>query len=545
MRNLLEDAIVGDVFNIPLSSASVFMVGLRDFPSVFEEPRLTKQAARGIFKLAAIIKRARDPQSAEEAAARAAMTDPDVQAGLDYQQATAERDQLEQQLQQAQQQMQQMQQAMQASDQRAMQVEQQGQELQQQNAQLQQQAMQEQQGRQAASMHAMQATDASIASQAAHQQQRMALASEVDQMALRLKQLVSTDPAAQQQTQNAAMAAQGAAGGASPPNVPQQPVSPDQAAMQQGAPPDAAQAEQVKQGSAGEQKEITLLSPAPDAAERIALGLKIGLPIVGALGGGFIGHSLGGGPSRTRMQHAVTTALGALAGASYARAQANKIIIRKKVRDLLEQHAEQVKQGSAGHLLGGPHVPLQTRIHHAATTALDALERTQANIDRKKVRDLLKNREAMTKKSAADYSVGFHKLMNRVRFEKAAAAPIWKALGVTAGGAAVGAPIGAALAAVGNRDPSVPSELESQLAASLQTAMKQKPSYLNKLRIASLMRDYNIERAGREHPGGEIARRAVQGAIAGAIGAPAALYGGKRLLQLIKKNPAAVASTTK
>lgn len=127
---------------------------------------------------------------------------------------------------------------------------------------------------------------------------------------------------------------------------------------------------------------------------------------------------------------------------------------------------------------------------------------------------------------------------SREKKEKRAATN-WKALGLTGGGMAGGALAGTMIGAheARKRDPNRATSKEidtkyKMIAARVKA--HQDPTYINKTRAARAQMAYEVERAGREHPKGHVARRATQGAVAGGLTAPALAYGGKRLYQIIK-----------
>lgn len=115
----------------------------------------------------------------------------------------------------------------------------------------------------------------------------------------------------------------------------------------------------------------------------------------------------------------------------------------------------------------------------------------------------------------------------------------WKGIGLTGGGMVGGALSGALVGAheAQKRSPIKPTNKEidakyKMIAARVKA--HQDPTYVNKTRAANAQLAYEVERAGREHPKGHIARRASQGAVAGGLTAPALAYGGKRLYKILK-----------
>lgn len=497
------------------SSASVFMLGLKNFPkTAAEEPKLTKSVARGLLKLAMIARTAASEDAAKQQAADAAMTDPNVQEALDYQQSKAEADDLRMQVEQLQQQSE-------AAQQQAAQADQQAMAAQQQAVQAQQQVIDEQQGRQQAQMQAMQATDAAIASQAANQQQRIALANEAEQFALRLKSLIGTDPQAQMQTQAASQAAQGSM--APTPQEEQAAVQEQQMAAQQtGAPPQqAAQpkppaqkkpAEQQKTPSGGAQQPKAPSAPKPTgqnkqsshAFNKIMMRLQkeafsVQVPRRGAWRKGveWLG-GLGMGEEKRRL--AQLQARAREAGRSYANPSRStaQSTLKKKHFPVIKEHTRTRKEfREKAHEIGKRRLPW-LGIGAAAPIAIGGAE-------------ALRKHGASLKGVAA----------------------------VTAGGAALGGLIGAAKGEHKRKGLQLgqPTERERKLYEKLRERsqdVQKQPSYVNKLRAANAQHRYNIERAGREHPSGETARGTMRGAMYGALAAPGVLYGGRKALKILK-----------
>lgn len=115
----------------------------------------------------------------------------------------------------------------------------------------------------------------------------------------------------------------------------------------------------------------------------------------------------------------------------------------------------------------------------------------------------------------------------------------WKDIAISTGGT-IGGGIGGALVGKAEnkkRDRRSPTSTEIDKkydAMAARARAKADPTYSNKIRAAQAEREYQWDRAGREHPEGHITRRAVQGAAVGGLGAPAMAYIGKRLFHMAK-----------
>jgi hypothetical protein len=153
-------------------------------------PVLTKEAARGLKKLAQLYELAKLARTPQEEFEEAALTDPEINAALDYEQAMAENAVLREQVLGLQQSHGELQQQMAAQEQQFA-------GAQQQMAMMQQQLDAETQGRQSAVQQALMAKDSELAQQASLQLQRQQLAAAADSLALQLKQLAATPPEAQ------------------------------------------------------------------------------------------------------------------------------------------------------------------------------------------------------------------------------------------------------------------------------------------------------------------------------------------------------------
>jgi hypothetical protein len=193
------DPLIKEATGIPWSSAAAFMHELRYVPKI-PEPRMTKNAAAGIFKLANMRKIAQSPEQLSTMQQKAMLTDPQIVAALDYQQSMAEKQALEAQVQNLAAQNQAMQVQMQSADMMAQQAAQQSQ-------QMQDQVNAAQQEKQMAIQQAIQSKDETLASQMSHQEHRQQIMGAADQLASQIKQIASVDPAqAQMQQEQAAQA---------------------------------------------------------------------------------------------------------------------------------------------------------------------------------------------------------------------------------------------------------------------------------------------------------------------------------------------------
>lgn len=121
-------------------------------------------------------------------------------------------------------------------------------------------------------------------------------------------------------------------------------------------------------------------------------------------------------------------------------------------------------------------------------------------------------------------------------------------VGVQAAYAAGGAALGAGHAGLKHvlhtkkHGKNAPTNKEVDLANDYRAAVikaRRDPSYLNKVRASSVRYRYNLERSGREHPGGAMARGAMQGALIGGLGGQAIHSLGGRGKALIKAQMAA------
>lgn len=159
------DALMKEAQEIPFTSRMRFLTEISNF-GVPPAPQLTLDTAKGLFKVAYVIKMA---QGDEEAAAleleRQAMIDPQIQQALDYQQMKNERDEAAAQARDMNQQLFEAQSAQAMADQQA---QMQGQQV----AELQGQLEQETMGRQEAQQQMIASKDQSLQEQMAVQDQK-------------------------------------------------------------------------------------------------------------------------------------------------------------------------------------------------------------------------------------------------------------------------------------------------------------------------------------------------------------------------------------
>ena len=193
MSNTFDD-MIKEATGLPWEMGARLMVELRSSVHVPEQPVMTKEAALGMIKIARMSKIAQTPEEAQAMAQEAAMTDPNVVAALDHQQAAAEREMLMGKIQElqvanesAQAQVEMANQAAQAASQQSEQT----------------QAMLEQAhtDRTMAVQESMAAKDQALQTQVAGQQHRHQIAQAAEQMAEQLKSLAATSPEQQQAQQ--------------------------------------------------------------------------------------------------------------------------------------------------------------------------------------------------------------------------------------------------------------------------------------------------------------------------------------------------------
>ncbi len=189
---------------IPREVGQGFLDALLNPP---EAPRLpTEGEFRGLQKLAALDGQFTGGQITEDQLAEMALTDPEVVAALDYQQAQEESAELRRLLHEEQTR------SRFYADQLASltgSIQQQQGQLEQMNATMQEQQMQiqeEMQRRQAAQAQAISATDQTLGAQLTSQMQRQQISDAADQLSLQLKQLAAT-PMAPEQVQGIAQSA--------------------------------------------------------------------------------------------------------------------------------------------------------------------------------------------------------------------------------------------------------------------------------------------------------------------------------------------------
>jgi hypothetical protein len=221
MSNTFDD-MIKEATGLPWEMGARLMVELRSSVHVPEQPVMTKEAALGMIKIARMSKIAQTPEEAQAMAQEAAMTDPNVVAAMDHQQAASEREMLMGKIQElqvanesAQAQVEMANQAAQAASQQSEQT----------------QAMLEQAhtDRTMAVQESMAAKDQALQTQVAGQQHRHQIAQAAEQMAEQLKSLAATSPeqqqaeqvmAQQQMAEQQAAAQQAPAGGEAAGGVP-------------------------------------------------------------------------------------------------------------------------------------------------------------------------------------------------------------------------------------------------------------------------------------------------------------------------------------
>lgn len=171
---------------IPMDAASRFLVELRRPTEPPPMPVKTAAVQAGLLKLGAIGAMEEmgvgDQAAQMEAAEKAALTDPNVQQALDYQQAVAEREEFAQAAQMAEER------AAQA-EQQAQMAGQQAQEAQAMNEQTQQQLMASQQEKQDAMQQAIQARDQSLKEQMVASQKREEIVNSAEDLKAQLDQI--------------------------------------------------------------------------------------------------------------------------------------------------------------------------------------------------------------------------------------------------------------------------------------------------------------------------------------------------------------------
>lgn len=524
-----DDYVAGERGGIPWAQAAAFFVELRDV--AVPEPVLTKEASAGLLKLAHINKIAQTPEEALGMTQRAAMTDPNVVAALDYQEMAAEREALQQTVQGMQQQVAQATQAQQAAEQQV-------QQLSASTEALQQQVEQANMGRQAAIEQAVQAKDLALSEVVNQQQHRAQIMQTADQLALQLKQVAATSPneamaqqqAAQQQQQQAAM--EGAAVGQGVISAEAKKETDEAENAQVDAQVQAQQAQQAqaeeaaKREAAAQQQAAAAQGQAPGAAEAV------------------------------QQQQGAAGAPMPKQGADRLREAALRVVMSQP--GLNEGDIEKL----AYFYLKGkrPTARMRPRNNVArpewsretGRKKRDHFENFIAMAEQKKGKPLTSDEADKVVKTYNDVT-GMnvpltaewdHGSIPWDYFEKTAA-PLGIAgrLAYAAGGGAVGAGVAAAEQArhakkfgKGQASNDEIDRRADVLAASVKA--KRDPTYLNKLRLSTAKFKADVERADREHPAGAIARGAVKGALIGGLGGGAIHSLGGKTRALLKSRAA-------
>jgi len=179
------DELVREHTAIPWDAAAHFLVELQRPTGPPSEPVKTASVQAGMLKIAAIVD-SQTPEVAEQAVADEAMTDPNIQAALDYQQAMQEREHFAQVAQEAEQ-------RAQMAEQQSMMAQQQAQEAAAQTQQASDQAMMEAQQKQQAMQEAIAAKDQSLQEQMLAADKRRELVEQGEDLKAQLEQAQATE----------------------------------------------------------------------------------------------------------------------------------------------------------------------------------------------------------------------------------------------------------------------------------------------------------------------------------------------------------------
>ena len=221
MSNTFDD-MIKEATGLPWEMGARLMVELRSSVHVPEQPVMTKEAALGMIKIARMSKIAQTPEEAQAMAQEAAMTDPNIVAAMDHQQAASEREMLVNRINE-------LQVANEAATAQVEMANQAAQAASQQSEQTQAMLEQAHSDRTMAVQESMAAKDQALQTQVAGQQHRHQIAQAAEQMAEQLKSLAATSPeqqqaeqamAQQQMAEQQAAAQQAPAGGEAAGGVP-------------------------------------------------------------------------------------------------------------------------------------------------------------------------------------------------------------------------------------------------------------------------------------------------------------------------------------
>lgn len=506
------DEMIKEATSLPWAMGARLMVELRNTVSIPEEPVLTKSAALGLIKMGRIGKIAQTPEEAQMMAQEAAMTDPNMVAALDHQEAANERAALMGKIQE-------LQMANEAAQTQVAMANQAAQAATQQSEQTQAMLEQAHNDRIMSTQESMAAKDETLRTQVSGQQHRHQIAQAAEQMAEQLKSLAATSPEEQQMQQQQAMAAQqeqqmaaeqaaaGVQGGGGAKKKTQKEVQEAQTAAQQaqvqGAQAEQAQAqEQAEMGAA----QAGMAAPPPGAPA----------PDVGGMA-----PKMGSAKGRVR---ALLLQKRASAQPASTKKQALKIAVEKLGMKKCSGCGKMAKLSAMGKCSAcdGSH----------KTASLQTMTAEQAAAIEKRAQLFKQGRLGKADRDAATSS---HKSINKVaEGDRQGVGPLGT-LGFAAAGAGIGG--GREYARLKKHQKQygsgTPTEEEMALAGKLEAIkekIRQNPSYINKLRQANVQYKHRLERMGREHPEAGAVRAGLKGAITGVSAGPVIYEVGKKAI---------------
>lgn len=528
-----------DSIGIPWASAAMLMVELRSSYEVPPEPVMTKKAAAGMIRLSRLVKMAQTPEEAQMAVERASMTDPNVVAALDHQQMQAEREALVEHVQALQAENEMAQQQVMMANQQAQQASMQAQQTAQQAEQTAALLHQAQGEREQAMQQAVQARDAAMAKEVDMLQHREQMMQQADQLAMQLKQVAATTPAQQMAQQQDA--------------VQQQQMAQEQVAEQPGAAQGVAKQETKKQldeaANAQQEAQIQDQQAQQAAAEEQAQqeqGMQSMAPMPPGGAPPMMGPEAMPKQSSAKVQHIAQLFHEKRAASKMSKCSCGAM---GKLSALGKCSACSSKHKVAGfgdffrNLKLDPksgEIDAATRMY-TKETGRPIGQMTQADIH-----------TYVSKLRSGKHKVA--SLAQAILEKRAEKSDILRAIGERAayatGGAALGAAVGGAKQLAhkhqyGDKAKSTPTDkeidLEGRYMASLMKA-KRNPTYVNKLRAANIKHKMSLERAGRENPGGAVARSATRGAVGAVLAGPSAVRLAQRVGGLLSTKEMAEAA---
>lgn len=510
------DEMIKEATSLPWAMGARLMVELRNTVSIPEEPVLTKSAALGLIKIGRIGKMAQTPEEAQMMAQEAAMTDPNMVAALDHQEVANERAALMGKIQE-------LQVASEAAQAQVAMANQAAQAATQQSEQTQAMLEQAHSDRVMSAQESMAAKDETLRTQVSGQQHRHQIAQAAEQMAEQLKSLAATSPEEQQMQQQQAMAAQqeqqmmaeqaaaGAQGGGAKKKT-QKEIQEAQTANQQAQ----VQGQQAEQAQAQEQAEV-------GAAQAGMAAPPPGAP------------APGGAPQPGMAQPGMAPKMGSAKDRVRAQLLQKKASIKPvpNRRQIFKQAAAKLGMkkcsgcGKMAKLSAMGKCAGCGGVHKKAS--LQTITTDQAALIEKRAQLFKQGRLG---KADRDATTSSHKSINKVA--EGELGPL-STLGFAAAGAGIQGTREYARLKKHQKSygSGTPTEQEMVLAGKIEAIkekIRQKPSYINKLRQANVQYKHKLEQMGREHPEAGAVRAGLKGAVLGSTAGPMIYEVGKKAI---------------